>query len=61
MEANGSSELHSFLLELFHGMEAKHYADNLYDLNCFRYSLSYIPFARRIVSDLMFRLFDTEL
>ncbi|ONI25614.1 hypothetical protein PRUPE_2G311600 [Prunus persica] len=25
------------------------------------YSLSYIPFARRIVSDLMFRLFDTEL
>ncbi|XP_021826279.1 uncharacterized protein LOC110767136 isoform X2 [Prunus avium] len=25
------------------------------------YSLSYIPFARRIVSDLMIRLFDTEL
>lgn len=25
------------------------------------YSLSYIPFARRLVSDMMIRLFDTEI
>ncbi|KAH8492134.1 hypothetical protein H0E87_021642 [Populus deltoides] len=30
-------------------------------LSCFRYSLSYIPFARRMVSNLMIRLCDTEL
>jgi hypothetical protein len=30
-------------------------------LSCFRYGLSYIPFARRMVSSLMIRLCDTEL